>query len=188
MDISAMKFGEIARSLGGPQTNYYGRQATGSNLDMNSFLRLLAAQFANQDMMNPTDNTQFISELAQFSSLQAMSAMTQTATKQYAASLVGQTVKLSAFDSSGKAVKKTGTVQGVTFTNNGGAALMVDGTAYDIGSVIQVIDPKNPPPAQDNPADGGGAGGGGANPANGSNDASGGTNPTNGTSEEKTGT
>jgi flagellar basal-body rod modification protein FlgD len=34
------------------------------------FLNLLVAQLKNQDPMNPTDSTQFVSQLAQFSELE----------------------------------------------------------------------------------------------------------------------
>ena len=34
------------------------------------FLQLLVAQLKNQDPMNPTDSTQFVSQLAQFSELE----------------------------------------------------------------------------------------------------------------------
>ena len=34
------------------------------------FLQLLVAQIKNQDPMNPTDSTQFVSQLAQFSELE----------------------------------------------------------------------------------------------------------------------
>ena len=34
------------------------------------FLQLLVAQLQNQDPMNPTDSTQFVSQLAQFSELE----------------------------------------------------------------------------------------------------------------------
>jgi flagellar basal-body rod modification protein FlgD len=65
-------------------------QSSDATLGMNDFLMLLAAQFQNQDVMNPTDNTEFISELAQFSALQAMSELTQYSQRQYASSLVGK--------------------------------------------------------------------------------------------------
>ena len=35
-----------------------------------TFLQLLVAQIKNQDPLNPTDGTQFLSQLAQFSSLE----------------------------------------------------------------------------------------------------------------------
>ena len=41
-----------------------------SSVNQNQFLTLLVAQLKNQDPMNPTDSSQFMGELAQFSTLQ----------------------------------------------------------------------------------------------------------------------
>ena len=58
------------------------------------FLQLLVAQIKNQDPLNPTDSTQFVSQLAQFSELEQVIAIrgdiesqtsTQTATSTTAA-------------------------------------------------------------------------------------------------------
>src|SRR5581483_1881715 len=50
--------------------------AGGSNAAANDnqqvFLQLLVSQLKNQDPLNPTDSTQFVSELAQFSQLEQM--------------------------------------------------------------------------------------------------------------------
>ena len=40
------------------------------NVTQNQFLQLLVTQLQNQDPLNPTDSTQFMGELAQFSDLQ----------------------------------------------------------------------------------------------------------------------
>ncbi len=42
-----------------------------------TFLTLLVSQLKNQDPLNPTDSTQFVSELAQFSSLEQMIGINQ---------------------------------------------------------------------------------------------------------------
>ncbi|OZB37436.1 MAG: hypothetical protein B7X35_04325 [Halothiobacillus sp. 14-56-357] len=48
------------------------------SLDMNSFMKLLTTQLQNQDPTNPTDNSQMIAQLAQFSSLQGINQLNTT--------------------------------------------------------------------------------------------------------------
>lgn len=43
-----------------------------SRADTGTFLRLLVSQVQNQDPLNPQDPTQFVSQLAQFSSLEQL--------------------------------------------------------------------------------------------------------------------
>ena len=45
---------------------------------MNEFLTLLVAQLQNQDPMNPTDPTQFVSQLAQFSTVEQLTQSNST--------------------------------------------------------------------------------------------------------------
>lgn len=58
------------------QTNNEFNQALskqkGSNLDKDSFMLLLVTQFKYQDPLNPMDDKEFISQMAQFSSLEQM--------------------------------------------------------------------------------------------------------------------
>jgi len=49
--------------------------ATASAPDEEVFLKLLVSQLQNQDPLNPTDSTQFVSELAQFSELEQVMAI-----------------------------------------------------------------------------------------------------------------
>src|SRR5579862_5536944 len=44
--------------------------STSANGNQQVFLQLLVSQLQNQDPLNPTDSTQFVSELAQFSELE----------------------------------------------------------------------------------------------------------------------
>ncbi len=89
-----------------------------STLDMTDYLKLLAAQFENQDITNPTDSTEFISELAQFSSLAAMNTLTQYSNRQYASSLIGKTVSFTGTNSSGSTVSFNGEVIGSKFSGD----------------------------------------------------------------------
>jgi len=42
----------------------------GDTLDKNAFLKILAAELTNQDPTNAADSTQYVSQMAQFSSLE----------------------------------------------------------------------------------------------------------------------
>ena len=46
--------------------------ATDPTVNKQTFLQLLVAQIKNQNPLNPTDGTQFLSQLAQFSELEQM--------------------------------------------------------------------------------------------------------------------
>jgi flagellar basal-body rod modification protein FlgD len=50
----------------------------GNKLDKNAFLRLLTEQMSHQDPTKPMDNTAFVAQLAQFSSLEAQSNTNDT--------------------------------------------------------------------------------------------------------------
>jgi flagellar basal-body rod modification protein FlgD len=52
--------------------------ATNTNLaNQNVFMQLLVAQLENQDPQNPADGTQFVTQLAQFTTLQENTQSTQ---------------------------------------------------------------------------------------------------------------
>jgi len=95
---------------------------TSSGLNQNDFLQLMMDQLKNQDPLNPSDPTQYMSELAQFSQLQTetsiASSQATTASQSSAASalaLLGRTVTYS--DSSG--ASQSGTVSSVQFGSSG---------------------------------------------------------------------
>ena len=48
------------------------------DLDKNAFLRLLVTQLENQDPLDPQDNSEFVAEMAQFSSLEQMTNMNES--------------------------------------------------------------------------------------------------------------
>ena len=49
-----------------------GKQNGGANLDKNAFMLLLVTQFKYQDPLNPMDDKEFVSQMAQFSSLEQL--------------------------------------------------------------------------------------------------------------------
>ncbi len=104
------------------------------NLGENDFLKLMMDQLQNQDPLSPSDPTQYLSELAGFSSLEqetqiatsTSSAATQQASSS-ALSLLGHTVSYT--DSNN--VTQTGTVNKIDFTSQGPSLTI--GTTPGIG-------------------------------------------------------
>ncbi len=63
------------------------------NLDKDAFLNLLVTQMRNQNPLEPMDNTEFISQMAQFSSLEQSQNTNKTIKTDSAYNLVGKLVK-----------------------------------------------------------------------------------------------
>jgi flagellar basal-body rod modification protein FlgD len=100
-------------------------------LGKNDFLKLMIAQLQAQNPLEPSNGTEYISELAQFSQLEQTTNLAQASTENDASQRVAQAVglighKVSYTDSTGAA--QTGTVQSVEITS-GGATLTVEGAA-----------------------------------------------------------
>jgi len=74
-------------------------QSGSDSLDKDAFLKILTTELSNQDPDNSKDTTQYIAQLAQFSSLEQMQNLNTTTAFSAAANLVGKTVKLSVYDS-----------------------------------------------------------------------------------------
>lgn len=81
-------------------------------LDQNAFLKILVAELQHQDPTNSKDSTEYVAQMAQFSSLQEMLNLNNTMTFNGASSLVGKLVSLDVTDDSGKSYR--GIVQNVT--------------------------------------------------------------------------
>ena len=104
------------------------------------FLKLLVAQMSSQDPLNPQSNTDFVAQMAQFSTLQASQSM-QSSLSQIngqqqvlqANNLIGRNVTL--LDNNGNPV--AGTVAGV-IVNNGSPNIVVNGQSYGLSTVISI--------------------------------------------------
>lgn len=59
-------------------------------LKVEDFFNLMLAQLTNQDFMNPVDDTQYLSQLAQFASMQQMMELGEYSKQNYIMSMMGK--------------------------------------------------------------------------------------------------
>ena len=114
-----------------------GRQ-TSQSLGKDDFLKLLIAQLQNQDPTSPMENTEFISQMAQFSSLEQMTNMSSSfgklasyITSSEAASTLGKRVELNIGDTT-----TMGMVDGITRGEN--PQILVNGMYYTMDKIAAV--------------------------------------------------
>ncbi len=127
-------------------------------LGQGDFLKLLATQFQTQDPMKPMEDTAFIAQMAQFSSLEQsktmasdMAALRSDQQRTAANSYLGHRVTVDA----GKGTSATGDV---TAIDSSGAEpqLVINGTLYPLSSVL-LVEPSTVTAPVSQPVNTGGA-------------------------------
>lgn len=115
---------------------------TGSSSDTfvseDTFLQLLVTQLQNQDPLNPQDSSQFVSQLASFSTLEQMTQMSQSMESMLetsVTSLIGKTATV--LDSTVSAGYVTGTITGITYYADG-PAVTINSTDYAFNQVQNI--------------------------------------------------
>jgi flagellar basal-body rod modification protein FlgD len=114
---------------------------TDNGLGQDDFLQLMMLQLKNQDPLNPSDPTQYLSELANFSTLEQetniAASSQQSATEQSTAAalgLLGHTVSYT--DSSG--ATQSGAVTKIDFTSSGPTLTIGGQTGITLGAITEV--------------------------------------------------
>ena len=115
--------------------------ATGmqSGMDKDAFLQLLVAQMQYQDPLEPTSNTEYISQYAQFSQVEQMQNMAASSDLARASSLVGKEVYIRTTNAAGDTGYKQGRVDYVVF-ENGKAKLSIEEKLYALEDLDTVLD------------------------------------------------
>ena len=111
----------------------------GSTMDKDAFLGLLVAQMKYQDPLQPTSNTEYISQYATFSQVEQMQNMSATMELTRASAMVGELVSVKSTSTSGEVTEVEGIVEYVSYENNK-AYVSIDGTLYSADDVVAVID------------------------------------------------
>lgn len=103
-------------------------------LGQEDFLKILTAQMTTQDPLSPMKDTEFIAQMAQFSSLEQNRTMQSDIAQLRADALLGRTVELET--DSGEF--KLGLVSAVQI-NKGVPTILVDGEFYELSQVRSVV-------------------------------------------------
>lgn len=100
-----------------------------SELGKDDFLKLLMTQLQNQDPLKPMDDSQFIAQMAQFTSLEQMKNMNTSMLTTQATGMIGKTVKWSDQDG----ISQSGTVQQVQIVDGQpNLAILQNGTSTPV--------------------------------------------------------
>ena len=107
-------------------------------LNQEDFLKILTVQLANQDPLNPIQDTEFIGQMTQFTTLEQTRANFNLL---LADAVVGKqvTIEISRDDLTGEIKSVEGLVTGIEI-KDGSPKVIVNGNAYDVQKVVSYRD------------------------------------------------
>lgn len=116
------------------------KEKTNNNLDKDDFLNLLVAQMKYQDPLEPQSNTEYVSQLATFTQVEATENMAHTAESLEAGGLIGKTVIMRPTNS---VTGETSDVVGVVdymMKEDSNIYLAINGSLYNLDDLYTVAD------------------------------------------------
>ncbi|WP_221030032.1 flagellar hook capping FlgD N-terminal domain-containing protein [Actomonas aquatica] len=128
----------------GPADNAATTRVPKQALGQEDFLKLLTVQMTKQDPMKPMEDTAFIAQMAQFSSLEQMNSLTNDFARlrldqqmTTASNLIGREVTVD----DGEAFT-TGIVEAVDNSSVDGVTVVINGQSYDLSTVTRIAPPS----------------------------------------------
>lgn len=124
-----------------------------SEMSMDDFWQLMAAQLQYQDLSNPMSNSEMMNQMTQMATMNAMTEvsnavanfavvtnnLSQVTLTGYSTGMIGKEVTVATLDESGKVNgEKTGVVTGVDLT--GAQYVYIDGEKYALTQIMSVGD------------------------------------------------
>lgn len=135
--IQEIKDGKIVESVTSKKKT---EEAAGGNLGYDEFLQILCAEMQYQDPLEPTSNTEYISQLATFSQLESTLSMQNTMEGASANDLVGKYVIMKVTSSTtGETTYAYGTVEYVLH-QGGETYLSINDQLYSLDDLDTVAD------------------------------------------------
>ena len=116
-------------------------KTTGNDsLNKDAFLNILVAEMQYQDPLQPSSNTEWVSQMASFSQIEELQGMSETITEQSATDLVGRKVIIAASENTtGEVNYVTGEVECIERQSDG-VYLSVNGYLYNLNDLYAVVD------------------------------------------------
>ena len=108
------------------------------SMTMQDFLMLVVSQMQNQDINNTMDNGQFMAQMAQIASMQAMQELTAAFMSSMSMSYLGKYVRASATTDDGRLARHEGYVDRVNF-NGGEATVLVNDVWFKVQDVFEIM-------------------------------------------------
>ena len=140
MAVNAIvKGGELVETVSQTSTKESQNVKSNNGYDKDAFMQLLVAQMKYQDPLEPTSNTEYISQYATFSQVEQLQNMAGTMELSRASTMVGKTVEISTTTEKGEEKTVEGTVDYVKY-EAGKAYVCVNGDMYPADQVTAVID------------------------------------------------
>lgn len=102
-----------------------------------TFLNLLVAEMTNQDPLEPTSNTEFVTQMATMTQLQYAKDSSINSLGTYASSLVGKTVTASKMDGS-SLVTETGVVSEINKVSDTEYNFLINGVTFSLSNIKSV--------------------------------------------------
>lgn len=116
-------------------------KSSNDSMGKEDFLKLLVAQMQYQDPLQPTSNTEYVSQFATFSELEQMQNVSNSMDMYRASNLVGQTVIMKVTNSStGETSEISGQVDYVVYEGNK-AYLSINDSLYSIDDLDTIVNP-----------------------------------------------
>ncbi|OXM15988.1 flagellar hook capping FlgD N-terminal domain-containing protein [Paenibacillus herberti] len=117
-----------------------------STMGKDSFLQLLVAQLKYQDPLKPADNTTYIAQLAQFSSVEQLTNISGQLNVQgqnlgLTSDLIGRTVQWDVYDAAGKLTTEKGVVESIILKD--GLQYIVSGGKNIPLDALKQVDSEN---------------------------------------------
>lgn len=117
------------------------KETTGSDsLNKDAFLKILVAEMQYQDPLEPSSNTEWVTQMASFSQIEELQGMSDSIAEQSATNLVGKRVIIAASENTtGETNYVTGTVECIE-KHSDGIFLSIDGLLYSLDDLYAVVD------------------------------------------------